>query len=305
MANTYLSYKLEDKELGRQMAEELERLGHRVVYDAVALSAGTDWRLVLQRELNAADAVVVLLTERALTSPFVMGEVGAARAIHHAFGHLVLLPVLVGHQPIPPVISDLFVVNMPDATNGVAIAATEVAKALDEHFAPGRRKYPRVFISHRHSDAAVAEALVKALDASFDIATSDLRCTSVQPYTLRVGDRTPDRLRAELGRAEVVLGLLTPDTSTSSYVLFELGASWGRSGRTFPLLARGATSAQIPAPIAELHTLSLQNPAECHQLLDDLAEVTTLRRKERQGALVSQRIDALVMAASVPAGISI
>ncbi|MGH8488013.1 MAG: hypothetical protein ACREXS_03860 [Gammaproteobacteria bacterium] len=78
-----------------------------------------------------------------------------------------------------------------------------------------------------------------------------------------VGERTPDRLRAELRGAEAVLGIIAPDTSESSYVLFELGAAWSHGILTCPLLVRGATS-----PIRDLNPLSLNDQRDCHQLLD-------------------------------------
>jgi hypothetical protein len=297
MATLYVSYKIEDRDLAKQLADELEQLGHRAVYDAVLRSPGENWRQVLLDALGAADAVVVLLTERALGSPFVMGEIGAARALYHAFGHMLLLPVLVGDLPIPPVISDLEAVRMQASKEGAARAAAEIVKALGDHLTRSRHGYPRLFISHRHQDVAVVQSLVKVIEAAFDVEPSDLRCTSVHPYRLRAGERTGDRLRAELRRAEAVLGILTPDTKGSSYVLFELGASWGRGGVTFPLLARGASAADVPAPIGDLHTLSLSDEAECHQLVDDLADVTTFRRQEKRGSLVSQRIGELVTVA--------
>jgi hypothetical protein len=294
MATIYVSYKLEERDLAKQLSEQLERLGHRAVYDAVAVAPGENWRQVLLDALSAADAVVVLLSERAMGSPFIMGEIGAARALYHAFGHMLLLPVLVGDIPIPSVISDLFAVRIRADKAGISQASDEIVKAVADHFTRTRHGYPRVFISHRHNDAPVAQALVSAIETAFHVDPKDLRCTSVHPYRLRAGERTGDRLRAEIRRAEAVLGILTPDTKASSYVLFELGASWGRGGVTFPLLARGASSADVPAPIGDLHTLSLHDEAECHQLMDDLADVTTLRRQEKRGAVLSERIVELV-----------
>jgi hypothetical protein len=301
VATIYVSYKSEERDVAKHLAEELERLGHQSVYDAVALSPGENWRQVLLEALSSADAVVALLSERAMGSPFVLGELGAARALYHAFGHMLLLPVLVGDLPIPPVVSDLFVVRMQPTQEGIKRAAEEVAGALGDHLARSRRGYPRIFVSHRHNDAAVAKALTELIAAAFHIEPSDLRCTSIHPYRLRAGERTGDRLRAEIRRAEAVLGILTPDTKASSYVLFELGASWGRGGVTFPLLARGATAADVPAPIGDLHTLSLYDEAECHQLVDDLADVTTLRRQANRGAAVSERIRELDRTAAASA----
>jgi hypothetical protein len=293
VATLYLSYKNEDSVLAKQLSSELESIGHTVVYDAVALAPGQDWRNVLLKALAAADAVIVLLTERSLTSQFVLGEIGAARVLQLSFGRTLLLPVLVGDIAIPPVVSDLFTIRMRQDTAGTKTAAAELDRAFSEYHGRARRGYPKIFVSHRHSDEAVVQALANVLTAAFVIEPSDLRCTSIHPYRLKVGDRTADRLRMELQRAEAVLGIISPDVKASSYVLFELGASWGRAGITLPLLVRGATSASVPAPIGDLHTLSLSDEAECHQLIDDLADVISLPRQSKQASLVAQRIQEL------------
>lgn len=297
MAKLYLSYKNEDAPLAKALADQLESLGQTAVYDALALEPGSNWRDVLLRALVSSDAVVVLLTEKALHSHFVMGEIGSARVLQHTTGSTLLLPVLVGDIDIPTVVSDLFTVRMQTTESGIRDTARELLRALGEHQARTKRGYPRIFISHRHNDVNVVQALVNVLSASFEIEPTDLRCTSVHPYRLRAGDRTADRLRAELQRAEAVLGIISPDVKASSYVLFELGASWGRAGITLPLLVRGATSADVPAPIGDLHTLSLADEAECHQLIDDLADVVSLKRQAKHSSAIAQRVIELVNAA--------
>ena len=299
MAKLYLSYKNEDAPLAKALANELGSLGQDVVYDALSLEPGSNWRDVLLRALVSSDAVVVLLTEKALHSHFVMGEIGAARVLQHTTGSTLLLPVLVGDIGIPTVVSDLFTVRMQETGSDTKDTARELLRALGEHQARAKRGYPKIFISHRHNDVKVVQALVNVLEVSFEIQPTDVRCTSVHPYRLRAGARTGDRLRVELQRAEAVLGIISPDVKASSYVLFELGASWGRAGITLPLLVRGATSADVPGPIGDLHTLSLADEAECHQLIDDLADVVSLKGQTRQNSVIAQRVAELVAAAKV------
>jgi hypothetical protein len=294
VAKFYLSFKNEDAPLAKMLADQLESLGESVIYDALALEPGSNWRDVLLRSLISSDAVIVLLTEKALHSHFVMGEIGAARALQHTTGSTLLIPVVVGDIDTPTVVSDLFTVRMQTTESGIKDAARELCRAFGEHQARTKRGYPKIFISHRHNDVNVVQALVSMLSASFEIQPTDLRCTSVHPYRLKAGDRTADRLRAELQHAEAVLGIISPDVKASSYVLFELGASWGRAGITIPLLVRGATSADVPAPISDVHTLSLADEAECHQLIDDLADVVSLRRQARQSSVIAQRVIELV-----------
>lgn len=115
----------------------------------------------------------------------------------------------------------------------------------------------------------------------FTVDRQDVRCTSVRPYRLPVGENTADRLRDEITEAEVVLGILTTDTLESSYVAFELGSAWGQRVWTCPLLARGADQSHIPDPIRGLSPLFLSNGTECFQLLNDMEGFTSLvKRKE-------------------------
>jgi hypothetical protein len=159
-------------------------------------------------------------------------------------------------------------------------AAEHVNRAIVFNSSGTATSSPKVFISHRHADVDVAKSLVHLLECAFDIHPSELRCTSVPPYRLRAGDRTGDRIRRELQSAEAVIGLISPTAKDSAYVLFELGASWSRSGLTFPLLIKGATAADLPKPIDDLNSLSLFLPAECRQLIDDLADSVTFRRRD-------------------------
>lgn len=293
MATLYISYKREDRPIAEQLSDALEKLGHRPIYDAVTLAPGENWRHVLANELSKADACVVLLNARSLTSPFVLGEIGAARALYLEFGRMLLMPVILGDLEIPSVINDLFSVRMASDGSDRQRVAKEIGKAVDDHFNRRRMNNPRIFVSHRHKDVPVVEQLISVIEAAFHIQTQDLRCTSVHPYRLRVGERTSDRLRLELQRAEAVLGIVTPDTKDSTYVLFELGASWGRGGVTFPLLAFGASTADVPAPIGDLHTLDLSDEAECHQLIEDLSDVITLKRRDGNGPKIAQQISKL------------
>jgi hypothetical protein len=122
LAKICVSYKLEEleeleeRELARQFSEVIKRLGHQAVHGAVALEPGVNWRHVLQEAMSRTAAVVVLLLELARSSPFIMGQIGAAWALHHAFGHLLLRPVLVGDLAIPGEGDDLLVERMtPDS----------------------------------------------------------------------------------------------------------------------------------------------------------------------------------------------
>lgn len=283
MATIFLSYSLEDETLAKQLESRLERRGHSFRIRVGTPPAGK-WRPKLWKALEASEILIPILSENGLGSPYVASEVGFARALDDSQGML-LLPVVVGPFRVPSFVADYHCFRLPkdqskpeDDSAELDRLADELHQAVDEHVQALPRT-PRIFISHRHKDEALASALVDLLDAAFLIEQEDIRCTSVQPYTLAPGDRTSEQLRIEISRADVVIGLLSPDTSESKYVLAELGASWGCEVPTFPLLIRGARFEDVPEPLSERTSVSLEETSNCMRLIDEIARVSPLPRR--------------------------
>jgi hypothetical protein len=284
-----MSYQSDDVTLAKALKDALASKGHDVRLDTES-GASDDWRRVPNDELAAADAVVFLLSEKALGSHFMMSEIGAARVFGQTRGTR-LIPVIVGDLPVPQIISDLSEVRLRDnSQQKVADTAKSIERELSRHFKRLPAKWPQIFISHRHKDTDVASALTDLLEAYFNVESGDIRCTSVDPYRLKTGERTADRLRAEISRAKVVLGILTPDTKESSYVMFELGASWGQQVSALPLLAKGATAADVPAPIGDLTFVQLADESDCRKLMYDLPQMVGLLPREGAAMRINDRV---------------
>ncbi len=278
--------------MAKALAAELEAMGQRAIYDAAELHPGRDASDAHIHELADSDAVVALLTKN--NSRTVMAEIGMALAFQHVFGKMLLLTVYVeiDINSIPGVVKRKYHFPMKPTPEGIHRVAENLDRAVRN-----QPVYPNVFISHRHSDKQVAQALVGLLEAAFEIQPNNLPCTSIHKYALNIGDRTTERLRTELRHAKAVLGIISPDVKDSSYVMFQLGASWGRGGITLPLLIRGAKEADVPAPIGDLHAVSLTDAAACHKLLEDLTRVVFLTPRTGQDAAIASRISDLTNAA--------
>ncbi len=91
---------------------------------------------------------------------------------------------------------------------------------------------------------------VRALEAYMVIPDHAIRCTSLPGYKLRSGSHTSTTLRAELNEAEIIIGVLTPESLESGWVMFELGAGWGAQKWVVPLIA-GVDYDSIPGPLKE------------------------------------------------------
>ena len=99
----------------------------------------------------------------------------------------------------------------------------------------------RVFISHSSNDIRVAELLIDLLRKALNLKSEEIRCTSVDGYGMPGGASVDETLRVEVHDAELLIGIVTPASLKSAYVMFELGARWGAGKRMIPLLASGAT----------------------------------------------------------------
>ena len=129
----------------------------------------------------------------------------------------------------------------------------------------------QIFISHSSKDHALAEALTDLLKSALGLLSSQIRCSSVDGHRLPVGVNTESKLREEVNAAKIVIGLITPSSLASSYVMFELGARWGADLFLAPLLA-GVSPSGLGGPLSLLNALSASDENQIHQLLNDISK---------------------------------
>lgn len=128
-----------------------------------------------------------------------------------------------------------------------------------------------VFISHSSRDEDLARVTIELLRAALSLNEGKIRCTSVEGYKLPAGVDSDQQIRVEVLKSRVLIGLLTPHSLESSYVLFELGARWGRGGFIAPLLAKGSTGSVLRGPIAGFNALHADKEGDLKQFVADLA----------------------------------
>jgi TIR domain-containing protein len=156
-------------------------------------------------------------------------------------------------------------------------ASAAVADATEK---PATSSGIRVFISHRATDQALAEALVDCLNAALVIPPRSLRCTSVTGYKLDVGDDGPDVLRENIRESALVVGLITDQTLDSAFVVMELGAAWALKKRTCPVLAPTVPFGSMPDAIRGTHAIRTTDVDGIGNLIDVVAREADFERKD-------------------------
>lgn len=129
----------------------------------------------------------------------------------------------------------------------------------------------KVFISHSNQDESLASGLVSLLMRALSIDAEHIRCTSVNGFKLPPGQDIDDLLRREILDCQLLIGLITPNSLKSQYVLFELAARWGASRHVIPVLALGTTYDDIPIPIKRLRALDFTKDGDIENLVSSMS----------------------------------
>lgn len=113
----------------------------------------------------------------------------------------------------------------------------------------------KIFISHSSEDSGIAESLADLFHTALNLSKTEIRCTSVDGYRLPVGVNTDEQLRREVLDSPVLVGLISHHSFESAFVLFELGARWGKNAFLAPVLVPGVSADILKGPLSGLNAL--------------------------------------------------
>lgn len=164
--------------------------------------------------------------------------------------------------------------------------ASRPAATSDENEARQVSPAVDVFVSHSSRDVEMAKTLVALIRSALNMPSESIRCTSVDGHRLPGGASVNETLRREIHGSKVLVGLITPNSMDSAYVLFELGARWGCDKPMIPLLAASENGRLLRGPLSGLNALSCDNRAQLHQFVEDLARIIS-RTPDRPAAYES------------------
>ena len=118
MANIFLSFSENDREVAVMLTELLKEAGQSVFMDQSIVSVA-EWSLVVEQAITTADAVVVLLSRNSNRSKFVADEVNTALQRGHP-----VIPVLLDDEAtqnfVWPLVSDRYAIRL-DSPNQLMV----------------------------------------------------------------------------------------------------------------------------------------------------------------------------------------
>ena len=174
------------------------------------------------------------------------------------------------------------------------------SRQQEKQSAPSKMEQIDIFISHSQRDEDLAKAIIELLMEALGIPRGRIRCTSVVGHKLPGGTSIETKLRQEINESRIFLGLLTPSSLDSTYVMFELGARWGVEKYWCLIKARGAQVGDLKGPLRAYHVPDASSEEDLAQMIDDLAK--ELAAVPQNFAAFQTRIRTVVTLANLVSG---
>jgi hypothetical protein len=125
----FVSYSHADKDFVGVLTNSLGREGFRVWIDGLALRAGDNFAIDIERAINEARFMIVVISRESVKSRWVQREIRSALDRQAEFGELTIIPILVDDSPVPRELGHLLCV---DFGRGFDEASRDVIRALDQ-----------------------------------------------------------------------------------------------------------------------------------------------------------------------------
>ena len=117
----------------------------------------------------------------------------------------------------------------------------------------------RIFISHSHSDEAIAYQLVNFLLASLRLKEIDILATSNPDQGLTYSSSSiTDQLKNQLKNSEALIVLITVDSLHSAWIPFEAGSFWTTDKPIIPILGPSLTQNDLPGPLKSFLSIPIE-----------------------------------------------
>jgi len=116
---------------------------------------------------------------------------------------------------------------------------------------------------------------------------------------LPAGSDTDEDIRGAILASKTVIGIVTPASRESTYVLIELGARWGTRKHLVPVLAGGIGPGELGGPVRNLNALDLGSRPNIHQLIGDLG--TELKIEPERPEVFEEHIGRVIRASRAAA----
>lgn len=129
--------------------------------------------------------------------------------------------------------------------------------------------------------------LVNLILSSLVIEPDKIRCTSVQGCKLPFGHTISELLKNDINVTPAIIALLTKNSLKSTWVMFELGASWALGKRVYIMLGPGLIPRDLKGPLEGHNCILIEDDDASANIMDAVKQISLqLNIRQRTGGRV-------------------
>ncbi len=136
----------------------------------------------------------------------------------------------------------------------------------------------KVFISHSHQDSKFAEIIVKILE-KINVPSKNIFCSSLEGYGVPLGDDFLERIKSWLSEETIVILILSENFYKSPVSLCEMGATWVKAHKTFPIIIPPFTFEEIKGTFPTTLAFEINNKYKLTELKEQIELLLTVPNK--------------------------
>ena len=298
--NIFVSFHFDDRVFFENLTEALGHAGHQAYLIDLKRRLGPERIfdfMALDEELGNTDTVIAVISKAYAEDPWLNDEIGALMSLESNERPDLIVPIVI--DDIDDEKASRYVRSRPSVNFGRSSFGEAIRRLLELLSSRQSQSGLLIFISHSSQDVKIARALVQLLLLAFEIRPEAIRCTAVDKFGLHAGSQI-QRLKKEIYEAKVFIGLITPSSLQSVYVLFELGARWGARRQIIPLLAGGTKPNLLKVPLRDIHALDCKRWQQIQQLIVEISDALKITTRAGYEVGIDELIRVSKICAATP-----
>lgn len=140
----------------------------------------------------------------------------------------------------------------------------------------------RIFISHAVADEKLAKAFTKFLKEAIGVPVADIFCSSVDGHGIPTGENFSEYMKNEIDTPDLVIMLITETYLEREFCLMELGATWAKSLKPYPLIVSPVEFDFITRTLGLVQANRIDDHKKLNQLRKALGQVCTLEPRNEE-----------------------
>ncbi len=132
MAQIFISFHNQDKQLADKLAAKLSGRGHYVIYSSETLIPGSNWRSVIQKQLASSDVTIALVTKDSVKSEWLIAESNAAMAYVFEKGRGAVIPIVFDEVELPKTLREVQAIYAE--RNDISVVIEKIDQAINSLF---------------------------------------------------------------------------------------------------------------------------------------------------------------------------